>query len=100
MNARFVTSGSSFDMTLETEALVRVTSLNIYLHPNAVKREVHPTHRFLKAISVDILLIALRSKITCDDDILYSAELKIRNPEIILIKIVEFSGDEKVGDRV
>ena len=88
LNARFMTSGSSFDMTLEIEALLRVTSLNTYLHSNAVKREVHLTHRFLKAISVDILLIALHSKITCDDDILLSIGLKIRNPEIILIKLL------------
>ena len=83
-------------MTLEIEALVTVSSFNTYLDCTTVEREEHLTHRFLNTISVEILVTALRKKITFDVAILVSRELLIRKGERILIKIVEFTGDESV----
>ena len=96
MKPRFSTSGSNVDMPLEIEALVTVTLFKTYLDCTAVEREEHLTHRFLNAISVEILVTDLRNKITFDIAILVSRELLIRKGEKILIKIVEFTGDEKV----
>ena len=91
MKARFEMSGSSFDLTLEIEALVRLTSLSTYLACNAVEREEHLTHLFLKAISSEILVIALRNIITLHDAITVSIERQNKKDEKILIKLVDFN---------
>ena len=95
-----MTSSSSLDMNLEIEALVTVTSFNTYLDCTAVEREEHLTHRFLNAISVEILVTTLRNKIIFDVAIVVSIELLIEKCERILIKIVDFNRHEKVQDDI
>ena len=91
LQPRFVTSGSIVDMTLEIEALVTVTSFNTHLYCTAVEREEHLIHRFLNVISREILVTALRNKITFGVAIAVSIELLIKKGERILIEAVDFN---------
>ena len=78
-------------MTLEMEALVRLTSLSTYLACNAVEREEHLTHLFLKAISSEMLLMAFRNIITLHEAIVNSIERRNQKIEKVLIKLDEFN---------
>ena len=76
-------------MALEIDAFVMVTSFNKYLAFSAVEKEVQLTHRFLNAISCEILVIAFRNIITLDVAIVISAGLQNKKDEKILIKLVD-----------
>ena len=74
---------------------VEVTCEAIYVYTT----DANPSGRFisaLNAISVENLVTALRNKTILDVAIVVSREFLIKKGERILIKTVEFTGDEKV----